>query len=245
AMSETGGEFTLSLESCRIEDVRARLLDVSPGAYLKLSIQDNGPGIPADILDKIFDPFFTTKSKDVGTGLGLSVVHGIIKGHKGAIQVSSVPMERTEFRILLPRTGTTTKAHAPGQGPSPGGGERILFVEDNPDQRESIPRTLTGLGYRVTAVGSALDALAEFYKKKQWYDLVITDYDMPGTNGADLARELMDIAPDLSVIMVSGREAAPEIAKITNIKRFILKPYGKQILSTAVRSVMDMERKTP
>ena len=239
AMSETGGEFTLSLESCRIEDVRARLLDVSPGAYLKLSIQDNGPGIPADILDKIFDPFFTTKSKDVGTGLGLSVVHGIIKGHKGAIQVDSRPFDATRFRIYLPQIRDYGHAPVPLDSPAPRGTEHLLFVEDNEDQQESIPRALGSLGYTVKAVGNATDALAEFYRDTSRFDLVITDFDMPGTNGAELAREIHATEPELPVIMVSGREPDPKVMEIPNIKTFILKPYDKRTLSRAVRRVMD------
>ncbi len=243
AMAGTGGDVVLSLEAITVDEKKAQLLNIHPGPFLQLMVVDTGSGIPPEILDNIFDPFFTTKDKDVGTGLGLSVVHGIIKGHRGAIQVSSTPSERTEFTILLPRIRELGTGHTETQVHAQGKGERILFVEDNLDQRESIPRAMNGLGYTVTGVGSAVEALEHVFKTPTAYDLVVTDYDMPGTNGAELAKELLDAAPTLPVIMVSGREAAPGIMEIPNIKGFILKPYDRHMLSRAVRGVMDRERR--
>jgi two-component system cell cycle sensor histidine kinase/response regulator CckA len=151
ALKGAGGQIRIMLNQMALDGNAAELLGIQPGPYLKLSISDNGPGIPADILDKIFDPFFTTKGKGEGTGLGLAVAHGIIKGHNGAARVSSQPGLDTTFDIFLPTgSGAVVDANQPHSHVYRGKG-RILFVEDDPDQLEIIPRVLGNLGYQVEA----------------------------------------------------------------------------------------------
>lgn len=216
------------------------MMDIDPGPYLELVVADNGPGIEQEIIDKIFDPFFTTKSKDVGTGLGLSVVHGIIKGHMGGIRVNSLPFERTEFKIYLPRINPIDGVISESSFISEAGDENILFVEDSREQRENVPRLLSGLGYTVTVKKNAREALPAVEAHPGVYDIVITDYDMPVTNGVELAEQLALLSPELPVIMVSGRAVANP-TDLPNIKKFILKPYNKTVLSQAIRQVMDNE----
>ncbi len=161
AMREVGGDLLLTLHAETLDPQAAESLNLPPGRFLRLTISDNGPGIEQDILDKIFDPFFTTKGKGEGTGLGLAVVLGIIKAHKGAVAVSSIPWERTSFDIYLPlleRGGDAEDGEAEqvrrGRG-------RVLFVEDDQDQLATIPRVLGKLGYQVTGRSSAAEALRE------------------------------------------------------------------------------------
>jgi len=244
AMREVGGDLLLTLHDETLDAAAAEALSLAPGRYLRLCISDNGPGIPADILDKIFDPFFTTKGKAEGTGLGLAVVHGIITAHKGAVAVSSIPWERTGFDIYLP---LLERASAPdnGQGEQVRRGQgRILFVEDDQDQLATIPRVLGRLGYEVTASSSAAQALRLLDDAPggavQAFDLVLTDFDMPGVNGVEFARRLAAGHPGLPVVMVSGRLHAGEIAPDLppNILRVLAKPYSQGALSQVLREIL-------
>lgn len=239
ALRENGGLINLILSLAEVEDEHARFMSVSPGTYLRLSISDNGPGISPDILDKIFDPFFTTKGKAEGTGLGLAVVHGLIKGHGGGISVSSTPDARTEFEIYLPVHGMLREIDNTSYGPLPLGRENILFVEDDVDQLETTPRLLESLGYTVRAVGSPIEAYELVKSSPSSYELVITDYDMPESNGLELATRISHVAPDLPVMLVSGRsEAWSGASSIENIRKVVSKPYNKTMIADAIREVL-------
>lgn len=241
ALRENGGILDINLEQEVLGPEESQSYGIDPGSWLHLTVSDNGPGIPQEILDKIFDPFFTTKGKTEGTGLGLAVVHGIIKGHRGAVRVSSQPYRRTAFEILLPMQGQGTCAveaadiefdHAVGYG-------RILFVEDDDDQLHTIPRVLESLGYTVRPFKNPLKALEAFTEHPDMFDLVLTDFDMPEANGLELARKIGDIAPHIPVILVSGREVAAEGAACAgNIRTMIHKPYNRNILADALRRAL-------
>jgi PAS domain S-box-containing protein len=240
AMRETGGDLLLTLHDEALDASAAEALSLPPGRYLRLCISDTGPGIPGDILDKIFDPFFTTKGKAEGTGLGLAVVHGIITSHKGTVVVSSVPWERTSFDIYLP---LLEQADALDQGQATQvrrGQGRILFVEDDQDQLATIPRVLGRLGYEVTAAPSAAQALRTLGDARRSFDLVLTDFDMPGVNGVEFARRLATEHPGLPVVMVSGRlhagEMPPDLPP--NILRVLAKPYSQGALSEVLREIL-------
>ncbi len=219
---EEGGPFTLS-----------------PGSYVELTVTDNGPGIEPDILDNIFDPFFSTKSKNIGTGLGLSMVHGIVQGHNGGIFITSIPYEKTQFTVLIPRMeqGEEEEDFAADEGVCKGQG-KILFVEDDEEQRQSVPRTIERLGYTVTVAENAGRAIQLIIDADPVFDLVITDYDMPKTTGLELARRLSSMRPDLPVILVSGRNVEFSRQESVNIKKFIVKPYNKTILSKGIQEVL-------
>lgn len=241
ALRETGGVLEVNLEQEVLPDERALELGMEAGcAALRLTVADDGPGIPAQIMDNIFDPFFTTKGKTEGTGLGLAVVHGIIKGHRGAVRVSSVPWRRTEFEIYLPMHAQDVCLIDPTLLAPETGSECILFVEDDDDQLHTIPRVLESLGYTVRPFKNPLLALAAAREHPTAFDLVITDFDMPEANGLELARKMGDIASDIPVILVSGREVAAEgVTFAGNVKAMVHKPYNRNILADAIRRVFD------
>ncbi|WDP88377.1 MAG: response regulator [Desulfobacter sp.] len=243
AMGGMGGRLEVMLRDRVVEngntsDTGIKPLNVPEGNYVALTVSDNGPGIDPEILDKIFDPFFSTKGKNIGTGLGLSMVHGIVQGHNGGISITSRPFDRTRFTILIPKMDDEGEEELPTEENSTSGQGRILFVEDDPEQRESVPRIIEKLGYRVFPAESAVVALDILDRSSQDYDLVITDYDMPKISGLDLAKELKKRMPDLPVIMVSGRNVEFSRQESGNIKEFIVKPYDKTTLSKAIGDVI-------
>ncbi len=239
ALREIGGRIEIALTGEDVQQEQARALNVEPGRYLRLSIADNGPGIAPDIRDKIFDPFFTTKDKTEGTGLGLAVAHGIVQVHKGAIRVASRPFERTVFDIYLPCFEEAWERQAEDSTPVPGHGERILFVEDDEDQLETIPRVLARLGYSVTAYRGAAKALEALAARPDGFDCLVTDFDMPEINGLRLAEEAARLAPGLPVILVSGRKRAAEAQnESAHIRKLVLKPYDGGQITRAIREVL-------
>ena len=241
ALKDSGGRLSVQLVQTEIDQGLGQILDVKPGCYLHLVISDNGPGIGGDILDKIFDPFFTTKAKGEGTGLGLAVVHGIVKGHNGAIRVSSIPGQQTDFEIFLPLLTTACSPLNLEDLTVYRGHENILFVEDDEDQFTLIPRVLNQLGYRVYAHHNGKEACQCIKEQKIRFDLVITDYDMPEMNGLQLAKKIEVYNPLLPVIVVTGRKAPDGMqSQASNIRRLIRKPYNKATISKAIREVLEV-----
>ncbi|HWR02477.1 MAG TPA: PAS domain S-box protein [Humidesulfovibrio sp.] len=242
AMRETGGDLLLTLHAEMLDAQAAEGLSLPPGPYLRLTITDNGPGIEQDILDKIFDPFFTTKGKAEGTGLGLAVVHGIIKAHKGAVAVSSLPWERTSFDIYLPKYERTSRLDSVHPEQVRRGQGRILFVEDDQDQLATIPRVLGKLGYEVTGRSSAPEAMRALDDNPGGFDAVLTDFDMPEVNGVEFARRILTRHPGLPVIMISGRlhtgDIPPDLPP--NILRVLAKPYSQAAISEALREILSV-----
>jgi len=247
AMRDKGGHMSLELTEVDLDENQADMINVPTGRYLKLSVTDSGPGIPPDIMDRIFDPFFTTKSKGEGTGLGLAVVHGIVKSHRGGLRVVSQPGSRTSFEIYLPKLAdfdSDSPKAVPAAGPVRQGHEHLLFVEDDEDQLKVIPRVLQLMGYTVTAVNGATDALEYLAKSPGLVDIVVTDFDMPGLSGVELAERLNRLAPDLPVILVSGRRSALTAAELAgNIRTVVLKPYNGDDLARAIGQVLDTGQK--
>ncbi|MBI4804123.1 MAG: PAS domain-containing protein [Desulfovibrio sp.] len=243
AMRDKGGHMSLELTEVDLDENQADMINVPIGRYLKLSVTDSGPGIPPDIMDRIFDPFFTTKSKGEGTGLGLAVVHGIVKSHRGGLRVVSQPGQRTSFEIYLPKLAdfdSDSPKAVPAAGPVRQGHEHVLFVEDDEDQLKVIPRVLQLMGYTVTAVNGAADALEYLAKSPGLVEIVVTDYDMPGLSGVELAERLNRLAPSLPVILVSGRRSALTAAELAgNIRTVVLKPYNGDDLARAIGQVLD------
>lgn len=244
AMDGQGGRIDVALRNLvqgSMEDESAdepKAFTLPPGHYIELTVTDNGPGIHPEIQDKIFDPFFSTKNKNIGTGLGLSMVHGIVQGHNGAIAIASTPYEATRFTVMIPRmdlggdeVSLADERVCKGQG-------AILFVEDDEEQRETVPRTIEKLGYTVSVAQSAGEALDILTQNPDGFDLVITDYDMPKTSGLDLAKHLAKAIPGLPVILISGRNVEFSRKESANIKKFIVKPYNQNDLSKGIRSVL-------
>ena len=241
ALGEGGGQISIRLGRMVLDRDDAQLGNLPPGVYSRLTIEDDGPGIDEDIQDKIYDPFFTTKGKGEGTGLGLAVVHGIVRNHGGEIRLSSAP-GLTRFDILLPTMNELCLLPGECLGATAMGRERLAFIEDDEDQLALIPRVLEQLGYTVHAFQNPAEAVSVICGQGLALDLVVTDYDMPGMNGFDVAERLQECRPELPVIMVSGRKQAREFAGQTgNVRFFLSKPYNKDMVGRAIRDVLDKE----
>jgi CheY-like chemotaxis protein len=216
--------------------------DLKAGPYIRLKISDTGHGIaPAD-LDRIFHPFFTTKKPGEGTGLGLSVVYGIVKNHGGAIGVESGPGTGTAFTVYLPYVAAEMVAgEKKPPGPVPSGQERILFVDDESAIVEAAENYLRSMGYNVIATCDSLEALEIFRQRPDRIDLVITDMTMPRLTGLELSKELLAIRQDLPIILCSGynQSIQEKLLKQLGVRHFVKKPVTLADLNRRVRQVLD------
>jgi PAS domain S-box-containing protein len=243
AMGERGGVLDVSLNKVDVhEGVEALALDLPPGPYLRLSVRDTGHGMTPEVLERIFDPYFTTKEKGRGTGLGLSVVHGIVKSHKGAITCKSMPGEGTTIDIYLPEIEFKKEAAAPRSGTSClNGTERLLFIDDEQILGKAVKEGLRYLGYRVVTRTSSIEALDLFRKHPDQFDLVITDIIMPVMSGDRLAQEMLKIRHNIPVILCTGysEQMTEEKAKELGAQELIMKPMEIRDLAQTIRKVLD------
>jgi PAS domain S-box-containing protein len=243
AMGERGGVLEVSLNKVDVhEGAEAFALDLPPGPYLRLSVSDTGHGMTPEVLERIFDPYFTTKEKGRGTGLGLSVVHGIVKSHKGAITCKSMPGEGTTIDIYLPEIEFKKEAAAPRSGTSClNGTERILFIDDEQILGKAVKEGLRYLGYRVVSRTSSIEALDLFRKHPDQFDLVITDIIMPVMSGDRLAQEMLKIRHNIPVILCTGysEQMTEEKAKELGAQELIMKPMEIRDLAQTIRKVLD------
>ena len=205
ALDGKPGRIGIDLDTITVEHSTRRRPDLRPGHYSRITVRDTGKGMDAATRERIFEPFFTTKGVGEGTGLGLAVVHGIVKGHGGTISVTSQPGAGTAFEVLLPAIDGAAPAAAREQSLLPhGNGQHILYIDDERSLVLLMERMIEGLGYRVTGFTSATDALAALRTDAAAFDLVFTDMNMPGTSGLDLMRELLRVRPELPVVLTSG-----------------------------------------
>ncbi len=245
AMGENGGTLEVNLEKVgNGTDVGVRFAGLSPGPYLKLTVSDNGHGMAPEVKERIFDPYFTTKEKGEGTGLGLAMVHGIVKSHGGTITVYSEPEMGSTFHVYLPIRETETDQDTGSEETIPTGSERILFVDDEQPIVDIAKQMVEQLGYSMVTRTSSLEALELFRAKPDEFDLVITDMTMPNMTGEELANELMFIRPDIPIILCTGfsRSVTEKKAKAMGIQAFILKPILRQELAETIRRVLDGTR---
>ncbi|HVN71854.1 MAG TPA: response regulator [Desulfomonilia bacterium] len=246
-METSGGRLSVSLDEVQLDD-EALSLNLAKGPYLKLVVGDTGPGMPPEIMEHIFEPYFTTKKLGDGSGMGLAVVHGIVKRHGGAISCRSTPGQGTIFEIYLPKTMQKEEWEEPRVPMEmPTGTERILFVDDEPALVDLAQSLFESLGYQVTATSSSTQALELFRKDPGRYDVVVTDMTMPEMTGDRLSQEMMEIRPDLPVILYTGYSEymSEEQAKAMGIREFILKPFGMRDMAHAIRKVLDENREVP
>jgi PAS domain S-box-containing protein len=242
AMGDTGGILNVELHNLDLGPKKAvQYPELNPGPYVKLSIIDTGHGMDAATIDRIFDPYFTTKEQDKGTGMGLAVAHGIIKGHGGGIRVQSKPGKGTRFDILFPVIGKQMESKTEELKALPTGNEHILFIDDEETLIDLGESMLKKLGYRVETRTRPQEALEIFGAAPDKFDLVISDMTMPGMTGDILAAELMKIRPDISVIICTGysERMTEQRAKDLGIKGLIMKPFTIRGLSKTVRTVLD------
>lgn len=243
AMGAEGGLLDISLASVDIDAghlVQGETLQ--PGQYLKLSVRDTGHGIDPEILHRIFEPYYTTREKGAGTGLGLAVVHGIVKNHRGAIQASSQVGVGSTFDVYFPKVEDySVESEAEPEEPVRGGNECILFVDDEPALEELGGRLLSGLGYEVVTRSSAWEALQLFKAKTMAFDLVITDMTMPQLTGEKLALEILRIRPEMPIILCTGfsEQINNERARSLGIRALVMKPFLKNEMARTIRRVLD------
>ncbi len=242
AMEDTGGVITIGIQNIYLDQVSAPFYpDLLPGNYIKLTVSDTGTGIDHEIKDRIFDPYFTTKEVGKGTGIGLSVVHGIVKSHNGAISVDSKFGKGTTFNILFPVAEEEAVIETESVEKLSTGNERILFVDDEKSMAEIGRRRLERLGYQVEARTNPIEALELFRAAPDQFDLVITDMTMPHITGDRLLKEILKIRPDMPTILCTGfsEKIDEEKAKKIGVRQYIEKPFDKGKLSRLVRKVLD------
>jgi CheY-like chemotaxis protein len=215
--------------------------DLRPGRHLKLTVRDTGTGIAADIQKRMFDPFFTTKDPGQGTGMGLAVVYGIVKSHGGAITVSSKTGKGSIFSIFLPAATEAVAEKSIPESPLPRGTERVLVVDDEASVVAVVSETMKRLGYRVTTALSGAEGWKKFAQTPSRFDLVITDQIMPEITGIWLSERMLEVRPDLPVILCTGysETVSAEEAAAAGISEFLMKPIEAKSLAETVRKVLD------
>jgi len=243
AMQKTGGELHVILDEVILnENDLMTCSDLKPGSYLQLTVKDTGYGISQENLEHIFEPYFTTKEQEGGTGLGLSVVHGIVKDYGGEIKVYSEPGKGTVFHVIFPLIEQVAKADYVEKIESlPTGTESILFVDDEEPLVIVGKALLERLGYTVKGLTQADEALEVFLNAKDTFDLVITDKTMPKMTGFDLAVEIRNVRPDIPILLCTGFQSKNIDAKIqeAGIAGYVMKPINMRKMAENVREVLD------
>ncbi len=245
AMKEEGGVLEVGLEKVTLDKTTMKNYhDLGPGDYIELRVSDTGCGIDHEIINRIFDPYFTTKGVGEGTGMGLAVIHGIVKEHNGDIKVISKPGKGTSFYVLFPVVEDEVVTEVESEELLAGSGEKILFIDDEKSLVFSAKYNLEGLGYEVVTEQDPVKALNVFEESPESFDLIITDMAMPEMTGLRLSEKIMEIRPDIPIIICSGfnERTSEEKAKELGIKVFLLKPYLLREMATTIRLVLDKEK---
>jgi two-component system cell cycle sensor histidine kinase/response regulator CckA len=247
AMEEGGGLMSVRLTREDLSEDQARLRHgLAAGSYALIEVSDTGHGIPTGIVERIFDPFFTTKPMGRGTGLGLSLVHGIVRSHGGAVDVKSREGKGTVVSVWLPlaREKTAAREAEPSSAtPAQGSGEHILVVDDEDIIAHTLAQSLRALGYRVSAYTSSLEAAAVLEKAPKRFDLILTDHMMPGLTGRQLAELALELRPGLPVVLMTGMTGDRD--KFTAdgyVCKVLTKPLTIKEIGEAVRQVLSEGR---
>ncbi len=247
AMGHGTGRLTIRLVAVTVDEALAHSLPgLTAGPYVCLTVSDTGSGMDAAIRDRVFEPFFTTKGPGEGTGLGLSVVHGIVCDHHGAVRLTTEPGSGTTFEVFLP-AGTLAPASRPAANDAVprGHGERILLVDDE----EMIARvgklTLCQLGYAAESETDALKALARLERDPHAFHLILSDQTMPGMTGLELAARIRAFRPDLPVVLATGHSTAvtPENIRMSGVREVLMKPYSTESLADVLRRHLSPPRR--
>jgi len=249
AMQETGGSLDVSLKEIDISyEQTMERLGMKLGKHLQLTVKDAGHGMEPEVLERIFEPYYTTKKQGKGTGLGLSVIDGIVKNHGGDITVSSQPGKGAVFNIYLPVIDhIDVETESAETTIAANGSERILLIDDEEQIIDFEQQILERLGYKVISKTDSEEALEEFAAQPDQFDLVITDMTMPKMTGDQLARKMMDIKPEIPVILCTGFNEAitEEKALAMGIDKFVMKPIVKDKLANTIRAVLDNRKAFP
>ena len=240
-MREKGGVLEVTLTDMELEEEEVkRYHGLTSGTYVKISVKDTGQGMDPGILKNIFEPYFTTKEVGEGSGMGLAVVHGIVKNHGGDISVISEPGKGSIFEIFLPSIDAETDSSFEEPAQLAGGDERILLVDDEKAMVTAFKPMLERLGYQVTVKTSSVEALDAFKAMPDYYDVVITDMTMPMMTGVDLAKALIQIHSDIPIILCTGfsKMIDEEKAKEIGISAFVMKPMVISEIAKTIRQVL-------
>jgi signal transduction histidine kinase len=245
-----GGKITLGARNVQFDENYAAMhAEAKPGPYLCLCVADNGSGIPPEVIDKIFDPFFTTKEVGSGTGLGLSTVMGIVKGHNGFVRLRSQVGVGTTFEIYLPAVPDAVESAAAAPSPAllRGHGEKILVVDDEEGIRDVLQKTLRQHGYEVLAAGDGIEAIVQYSQHRNEIKAVLTDLMMPSMDGVTMTKALKRMDPDIKIIASSGigsardkDEKAAELSAL-GVTTFLSKPYTAGEILAAISGLLRQE----
>jgi CheY-like chemotaxis protein len=241
-----GGRISVVLDRCIVTGEQAATQeDLTAGPWVRLSVSDEGIGMDAATLDKIFEPFFTTKGAGIGTGLGLAVVHGIVKTHEGAIVVRSSVGKGSTFELYFPIAPAPVDELPPDPPEVPHGrGESVLVVDDDSVCGFAVEKMIDSLGYRATRCTRPEEALAMFTAAPADYDLVVSDLAMPGMDGAELIGHLMKIRTNLPVIVITGymETARQRLLEKTPVRVVLRKPVSRDELARAIAQQLQSVR---
>jgi PAS domain S-box-containing protein len=241
AMREKGGVLEVGLSDVAIDaETAARFIDLKPGPHLRLTVRDSGHGMTPEVMRRVFEPFFTTKGQGEGAGMGLAVVHGIVKAHGGVIAVSSEPGKGSIFTVYLPRIVGPLNPHRDVLSPPATGTGRVLFVDDEDIQVRAMDRLLEHLGYQSLGLTDPRKALEVFHGRPDDFDLVIMDQTMPHMSGGELAREILRVRPGMPIILCTGysENLDEEEALAMGIKAFLMKPFSVKEIAETIRRVL-------
>jgi signal transduction histidine kinase/ActR/RegA family two-component response regulator len=245
AMEDGGGVLEVTLDEVLMEAGNPDLpIDMQPGRYQILTVSDTGHGMEDSVKARIFDPYFTTQGPGQGTGLGLSVVHGIVRSHAGRIKCSSEPGKGTTFEIFFPTIEEAAPERSTPVDSIPRGTERILFVDDEVALADIGMLMLQSLGYDVVSRTSSIEALEAFRNQPDRFDLLITDKTMPNMTGLELAKSIKGIRPDIPIILCTGFSEGmlEEKIKAIGISGFLMKPIIRADIAKVIRRVLEQGR---
>jgi len=242
AVEEKNGTIDIELKEIDLKGNEIPDSALEPGQYVRLSVSDNGIGMPQNTIHNIFEPYFTTKEQGKGTGLGLAVVYGIVKEHKGEIKVYSEVGKGTTLNVYLPLMKKTSEiATVDNVVRAATGTESILLVDDEVSVAKLEGQMLSRLGYQLTVETNSHGALNTFRSNPDSFDLVISDMTMPNMTGDQLAKEILSIKPDTPIIICTGfsERINKEVAETIGVKGLLMKPVVKSDMANMVRKVLD------
>ncbi|MFM9966776.1 MAG: response regulator, partial [Burkholderiales bacterium] len=240
AIGDNTGKIEISVGAASIDRYSATG-NLLPGDYARIKVRDTGSGMRAEVISRIFDPFFTTKPSGAGTGLGLSVVSGIIKAHSGSILVSSTPGQGSSFELYFSAVSLGVDSPRETQrSPVSGRGETILLLDDEAALLKSVSRLLEKLGYRVTTFSRPADAIAAAQTNPESFDVLITDFNMPAMSGLDVAKEILRIRPQMPIALASGHVTEDLRAKALalGIREIVYKPVAIEEMAAVIQRLL-------